>query len=69
MVAVVGMEAVVGVVGVEADAGEEIARHPMSIGQVGKKSLIISPIIGNRLFYFQTNPINKKHWQKKSEVK
>ena len=25
--------------------------------------------IGNRLFYFQTNPINKKHWQKKSEVK
>ena len=25
--------------------------------------------IGNRLFYFQTNPINKKHLQKKSEVK
>ena len=25
--------------------------------------------IGNRLFYFQTNPINKKNVEKKSEVK
>ena len=31
--------------------------------------MVKNDFFGNRLFYFQTNPINTKQWHKKSEVK
>ena len=36
---------------------------------IRKQIVFRTYFIGNRLFYFQTNPIHKKYWQKKSEVK